>query len=167
MADLSLVYSEPSLQHVLREHLALLVKGTSTERVCHIDLNPWNLLLDGNNAWVTLDWETVARAPPLFDLVGLCDGYSLTRNFSQAHSTNLSQSCLATYNELMKTSYPPTELAAARTLFHWREYAWAAARLAQGRLRSTVLDDVLQQRRVYAKKLNEQAAALGVQLVLS
>lgn len=163
--DLSLLYVDSSTQQRLREYLELLLQAASPCEICHVDLNPWNLLFDGNNSWVTLDWETRNLAPPLFDLVALCDGYGLNHGYSIEHTNKLALQCLVGYNQHMQTSYSAVELDTLRTLFRWREYAWAASRLVQGTLRSAVQDDVLAQRRTYAERLAPEAAALGIALI--
>lgn len=163
--DLSLLYVDPSSQQRLREQLLVLLQAASPSEICHIDLNPWNLLFDGDNGWITLDWETRNLAPPLFDLVTLCDGYALNHGYSLERTNQLALHCLEIYNQRMQTSYSGVELETMRTLFRWREYAWAAARLVQGTLRSAVQDDVLTQRRTYAELLAPDAAALGIALI--
>ncbi len=131
---------------------------TSRRRICHLDLNPWNLLTDGK-LWVTLDWETVSEADPMFDLVSLCDGYLQSQNLALSKEA-FSQSALRAYNHRSKRSsaegvfgdYTEEALAEARTVFQWREYAWAAAQVA----RNNVRDEVVAQRDGFAQLLREQ-----------
>ncbi|SBS28293.1 Homoserine kinase [Marinomonas aquimarina] len=46
-------------------------------RLCHNDLNPKNVLLDGSKAWL-IDWEAAGMNDPLFDLAVLAHVHHLT-----------------------------------------------------------------------------------------
>lgn len=165
MADMTLVITEPAIAPRLRQYLAQIAAAVSSAQPCHVDLNPWNLLFDGAQSWVTLDWETLDQAPPLFDLVVLCDGYALNQGYDAEQTLQLALRCLGIYNSLMHAEYSLAELNSLRTLFRWREYAWAAARLQEGALRDAVVADVLAQRRAYAALLREEAKRLQIELV--
>lgn len=123
--------------------LNTLPKPNHSNVTCHLDLNPWNLLV-ANNHWVTLDWETLARADPLFDLVTLCDGYLREHNL---YNDRINFSCMAleAYKGACKGAcnnapdYPQQALDEARTWYQWREYSWAAAQLAAGNNRAEIV----------------------------
>ena len=110
---------------------------------CHLDLNPWNLLRE-NNHWVTLDWETLAFADPLFDLVSLCDGYLGEHSEEPCTLSQLEEFSCTALDAYKRTSppssgnYTPLNLEHARIHYEWREYAWAAARISQGNARPEV-----------------------------
>ena len=124
---------------------------------CHLDLNPWNLLRE-NNRWITLDWETLAFADPLFDLVSLCDGY--LREHSETPCTldqlkEFSCTALDAYERIPQIpngTYSPLDLEQARIYYEWREYAWAAAQIAQGNTRP----EVALQQAVFGTRLTER-----------
>jgi len=121
--------------------------------VCHLDLNPWNLLLKQNH-WVTLDWETAALADPLFDLVTLCDGYLREHNL-QTDREAFSCAALTAYNlnrDDAQTEYPSDALDDARAWYQWREYSWACAQLASGNSR----EEIVLQRDFFAGELVER-----------
>ncbi len=118
--------------------------------MCHLDLNPWNLLVTDRH-WVTLDWETVAVADPLFDLVTLCDGYLREHNL-QADRAAFSCAALAAYNLCHDNAHPDYTsdgLDDARIWYQWREYAWACAQLATGNNR----DEIVLQRDFFGAEL--------------
>lgn len=168
VGDLAAVLPQTRTQDRIHQYLSQLVQNSSTARLSHIDLNPWNLLvstMQKQPQWVTLDWETLGFAPPLFDLAVLSDGYAYNRNYTQPELRALSERALIAYNACTGMCHSSAELLGMRTLFRFREYAWAAARLAQGTLRSSVIDDVRQQRRDYAQLLHPQAAMLGIELI--
>ena len=117
---------------------------------CHLDLNPWNLLTDGKS-WVTLDWETLGRADPLFDLVALCDGYLRAQDLGQCKE-RFAHSALDTYARITQQRFGNQALAHARIVYQWREYAWAAAQVVQGNTR----DEIVAQREHFAGLLITQ-----------
>jgi len=134
--------------------LAALPKPQYAPRRCHLDLNPWNLLV-ANNRWVTLDWETLAIADPLFDLVTLCDGY-LRQHDLQADRREFSCAALLAYNYARESSsaddlqgYSEQALSDARLWYQWREYGWACAQIAAGNKR----EEIVLQRNFFAAEL--------------
>lgn len=121
--------------------------------VCHLDLNPWNLLV-ADYQWVTLDWETVALADPLFDLVTLCDGY-LREHDMLADRSAFSRAALRAYNlscDNAPGSYTSAALSDARTWYQWREYAWACAQIKSGNNRN----EIVLQRDFFAAELTKR-----------
>jgi aminoglycoside phosphotransferase (APT) family kinase protein len=90
---------------------------SSPEVICHGDLHPLNLLMDGNRAWV-LDWSTALLAPRTFDV-----GYtsllleepplvmpSVLRGAVRRISTRLARSFVRLYERDSKTSINPAAL---------------------------------------------------------
>ena len=118
--------------------------------LCHLDLNPWNLLTDGKK-WVTLDWETLSAADPLFDLVALCDGYVRARDLNH-RKESFTSSALKTYSRIAQRSFADDALAEARVVYQWREYAWAASQIVQGNSR----DEIVAQREHFGRLLVAQ-----------
>lgn len=92
---------------------------------CHNDLNPWNIIRDGED-WHTLDWEFAGDHDPLFDLVAFCAhlGWGETETLS----------CLRAYGG----DCSEQRFIATRQAFWLREYAWAVAQLARGNPREEV-----------------------------
>ena len=120
--------------------VAALPEPQHSPIVCHLDLNPWNLLVTESH-WVTLDWETVALADPLFDLVNLCDGY-LREHDLQEDRTAFSDAALRAYNlsrDSADPDYTNDALSGARSWYQWREYAWAHAQIAAGNNRQEII----------------------------
>jgi Ser/Thr protein kinase RdoA (MazF antagonist) len=141
-------------------------RGTQAQ-ACHLDLNPWNLLLEPRpgSDWLTLDWETLGLDDPLFDLASLVDGYALAQQLDRAAHRQLSSEALNTYAIKCGWGSIPEDVAeavgkafeAARTLFSWREYSWAIARICEGNKRV----EIAAQREHFAKVLAQQ----GLQVV--
>lgn len=104
---------------------------------CHNDLNPWNIVRDGDR-WRTLDWEMAGDNDPLFDLAGLALGLGWDLDATAA--------CLLAYQaagghaaaEDIRGDRQP--LRDAMTAYRIREYAWAVAQLALGNRRPEIHD---------------------------
>ena len=91
---------------------------------CHNDLNPWNVLCTPSG-WRTLDWEHAGDNDPLFDVLGLCTCLEWEQDATWL--------CVQAWSEAAGTPPPsPEHVDRTRTAFYIREYAWAAAQLAQG-----------------------------------
>jgi len=164
-AELEVAQSEGSNR--LRAHLDALSPREGVNQLCHIDLNPWNILYAQTShpaVWTTLDWETLTIAPALFDLVALSDGYAYNQGFSASDTHELALRTLHTYCAANRCEPNLADLQQMRELFWWREYAWAAARLTKENLNAAVVPDVQNQRRDYAALLAPKAAALGISL---
>jgi len=164
-AELEVAQSEGSNR--LRAHLDALSPREGVNQLCHIDLNPWNILYDQTShpaVWTTLDWETLTIAPALFDLVALSDGYAYNQGYSTADTHKLAEQTFQSYCAVSDFEPNLAELSPLRELFWWREYAWAAARLTTGELGPAVLEDVQHQRRYYAALLAPKAVLLGLSL---
>ena len=167
VADFQRVVDHRDCLEKLRGHLQTLTASADVSRLCHIDLNPWNVLCDQTPSpavWTTLDWETLASAPALFDLVALSDGYAYNQGYSAADTHALAEKTLQSYCSASGQKPNLVALGEMRKLFWWREYAWAAARLTSADLSAAVLADVRNQRRDYAVLLAPEAAALGLPL---
>lgn len=151
-----LISAGASEQHA-RTLLCDLQTPSHPQTVCHLDLNPWNLLVQ-ESSWVTLDWETLCLADPAFDLAALCDGY-LRSQALEEDQQDFGNCALHAYNRACETwqaheftPYTQANLQSARQLFQWREYAWAAAQLSQGNNRA----EIVEQRDDYSLLLTQQ-----------
>jgi thiamine kinase-like enzyme len=97
--------------------------------VCHNDLNPWNVILTPDGAWITLDWEWAGRNDPLFDLVNLHQGAGLAQETLPELALRYGGSAVA-----------PARLRNCLTAFWLRETAWAMAEIAAGNDRPEIQD---------------------------
>lgn len=115
---------------------------------CHNDLNPWNVMIDKHDNWVTLDWEFVGRNDPLFDLICLHQG--LARS-----DLSLLPLC-ATY---LKAPEDDLDLRVQMSLqtFWMRELGWAQYQISHGNERREVVDQVHQA----SRELQRLAANTG------
>ena len=94
---------------------------------CHNDLNPWNILVTAQG-WKTLDWESVGRNDPLFDLVALHLGLQLD---------------VALLPRLAKGFLPsasPERLTRAVAQFWLREWCWANHQIRHGNRRAEIVE---------------------------
>lgn len=96
---------------------------------CHNDLNPWNVIRMHAGGFRTLDWEFAGDNDRLFDFAGLCLGLGW-----QAEAT---ARCAAAYRRAsaeagLPVQVDPARLHATVRAYQIREYAWAAAQLADG-----------------------------------
>jgi len=58
------------------EPVKLALQPHLTSAPCHNDLNPANVLYDGQRLWL-IDWETACMGDPMFDLAGLIHWFML------------------------------------------------------------------------------------------
>lgn len=167
-------------------NLTLETHPLNREQISHQDLNPWNLLIDSGHGshkpltdtkmgsanhtlgesshavattalnWLTLDWETLGLASPLFDLVTLVEGYALARGDGAVAQERLCSSACATYAAARARQHSQDQYEHARRLFYWREYAWAAAQQAQGNR----LPAIATQHQHYARLLTQLGFAV-------
>ena len=94
---------------------------------CHNDLNPWNVIQNRPDHWVTLDWEWLGRNDPLFDLVTLHQGMDLPHE------------SLSTLVSLWQDApIEPGRLESCLTAFWLREFAWAWAERHHGNAREEI-----------------------------
>lgn len=77
LPDWLLLYLErfAAVKAALRPHL--------TSAPCHNDLNPNNLLFDGQRLWI-IDWEAAGMNEPLFDLANLLHWFALPPELERA-----------------------------------------------------------------------------------
>ena len=95
---------------------------------------------------------------PLFDLVTLVEGFALACNSDRDARRSLRTGALQAYSRERNTNTRATaaQYDQALGLFYWREYAWAAAQVAQGNPRIEVHEQQLR----YGMLLAEQAPAV-------
>lgn len=107
--------------------LADITWQPSNTMTCHNDLNPWNVIQSAPGRWITLDWEWFGNNDPLFDLVTLHEGLTLTHTAFGEESLNE-----------LATRWAGGLVAGSRLeqcliAFWLREYAWAWAERQRGR----------------------------------
>ena len=103
---------------------------------CPHDLNPWNVLRAAGG-WRTLDWEHAGDNDPLFDVLGLCT--------CLAWDPDTTWSCVHIWSDALGIPPPsPKHFRRTLTAFCVREYAWAAAQLAQGNDRPEIREQAAQ-----------------------
>jgi len=106
---------------------------------CHNDLNPWNVIQNQPDHWVTLDWEWLGQNDPLFDLVTLHQGMELP------------EASLESLVSLWQESpVEPGRLESCLIAFWLREFSWAWAERHQGNPR----DEIEAQIQVSREKLS-------------
>jgi len=162
--DLRVAHGESGARALLKQ----LPVSRRSLAPCHLDLNPWNLLRarcsgahDVTPRWLTLDWESLALADPMFDLVTLCDGYLREQGLLD-RAPEFSESALQHYQHQQEAlqaesrrdqrskRWGAEDLTQARRWFRIREYAWAARQLALGNDRP----EIIAQRDDYAALLD-------------
>jgi len=94
---------------------------------CHNDLNPWNVIVNPQAGWVTLDWEWFGNNDPIFDLVTLHQGLE----YDDALLPSLAQA-------LTSSEQIDKRVTDCLTAFWLREYAWAHAELTKGNDRAEI-----------------------------
>ncbi|MCZ6889729.1 MAG: phosphotransferase [Gammaproteobacteria bacterium] len=94
---------------------------------CHNDLNPWNIIRDGND-WRTLDWEVGGDNDPMFDVVGFAYG----AEYSEVDFDR----CVAAYFD---DGFEPAHLRATCVVFQLREHTWALDQISKGNDRAEIL----------------------------
>ncbi|MCF2527195.1 phosphotransferase enzyme family protein [Yinghuangia soli] len=53
----------------------VLVPAEGADIIAHHDLAPWNLVVDGENAWTFIDWDTAAPGSRLWDVAYAAHGF--------------------------------------------------------------------------------------------
>jgi len=94
-----------SLKPALQPHL--------TSAPCHNDLNPGNVLYDGNRLWL-IDWESACMGDPMFDLAGLIHWFML--------DTRQETTLLKAYFQRLPNEYELAKLALIKQV-SWCVYA--------------------------------------------
>lgn len=94
---------------------------------CHNDLNPWNIIVDAQGRWMTLDWESFGNNDPLFDLVALHQGLEMDDPSLIRLSDNWAQESLES-----------SRVEVCFNAFWLREYAWAYAERQHGNHRPEI-----------------------------
>ena len=96
---------------------------------CHNDLNPWNIIVQPDGEWVTLDWEWVGLNDPVFDAVALHQGLEL--------SAGLYAFCYAFLDD---DSLGSQERVARSLSRYWqREKTWADRQISAGNRRAEIV----------------------------
>ncbi len=98
---------------------------------CHNDLNPWNVIQNTPDRWVTLDWEWLGQNDPLFDLVTLHQGLGLPENSLQM--------LIGLWAE---DSVDQARLESCLLTFWLREFAWAWAERHHGNTREEIEEQI-------------------------
>ena len=114
-------------------------------RGCHNDLNPWNVIREPSGRWRTLDWEMAGDNDRLFDLAGL----GLGLGWGMAEMTACAQAASAAGSALL---CPPGRLRDTVRAFRIREYAWAAAQIADGNDRAEIREQAATMREAVLKE---------------
>lgn len=94
---------------------------------CHNDLNPWNIIVDTQGHWVTLDWESFGNNDPLFDLVALHQGLEMD-----------DPSLILLADDWAQEFLESSRIEVCFNAFWLREYAWAHAERHHGNYRPEV-----------------------------
>jgi len=108
-----------------------LPKADKELRVCHNDLNPWNILIDTQSpeSWRVLDWEMAGLNNPLFDLVCLHEGVA-----NRISLEDLIELYFCGVKDDKNANRKPEAVEVRETvcLFWFREYAWAINQIHLG-----------------------------------
>lgn len=130
---------------VRRHDLAAIARSVAERApagtaICHGDLHPFNLLVDGDR-WTILDWSTAVIADPHFDLgfttLMLANpplgGPAPVRAIAQSVGRRLAQRFLHNYEQLSGMPVDPEQLAWGRTVHALRAITeiatWESGRL--------------------------------------
>ena len=94
-------------------------------KVCHNDLNPWNVIVT-QAGWITLDWEFFGHNDPLFDAVALLLGLGLSDT--------------SVCDRLLAREGPTAARRIAQQVdrFWWRELGWARYQWQSGNRREEI-----------------------------